>query len=100
MERRFFPRVGLSEQEHAGFVEESESCEIAGVLACGFVDEVDLFAQGAGAEEEDHDQGVGKAHFGAVDCAITDGFDEGERCFVLGVEDDGFKGGLGEVSLV
>jgi hypothetical protein len=65
------------------------------VLARGFVDEVDLLAERARAEEEDHDQGVGEADFGAVDRAIADGFEEGERCFVLRVEDDGFERGLG-----
>ena len=56
-----------------------------------FEDEVELFAQGAGAEEEDHDKGVGKAHFGAVDGAIAGGFDDGEERLEGRVEDDGFE---------
>lgn len=57
-----------------------------------------LLLQGAGPEEEDHDQGVGKAHFGAVDGAIADRFEEDEGLFVFGVEDDALEGGLGGLS--
>lgn len=49
------------------------------MLARCFQDEVQLFAQGARAEEEDHDEGVGKAHFGAVDGAIAGRFDDGKK---------------------
>lgn len=64
------------------------------MLACGFEDEGDFFAYCAGAEEEDHDEGVGEADFGAVDGAIADSFEEGEGGFVLRVEDDFLEGGL------
>lgn len=53
-----------------------------------FVDEPELLTDGAGAEEEDHDHGVGKADFGAVDEAIADGFEEDEGLMVGWVEDD------------
>lgn len=58
------------------------------MLPCGFVDELDLLLHGAGPEEEDHDQRMREADFGAIDQAIADGFDEYERVVVLGVEDD------------
>ena len=56
-----------------------------------FEDEVELLAQGAGAEEEDHDEGVRKAHFRAVDGAIAGGFDDREERLEGGVEDEGFE---------
>lgn len=55
---------------------------------------LDLLLQGAGSEEEDHDQSVGEAHFGAVDGAIADGFEEDEGLFVFGVEDDALERSL------
>ena len=58
------------------------------MLPCGFEDEPELFTHGAGAEEEDHDESVREADFGAVDGAIADGFEEDERLLVLWVEDD------------
>lgn len=41
-------------------------------------------------EQEDHDQGVGKADFGSVDGAIAGAFDDGEDVMVARVEDDAF----------
>lgn len=61
------------------------------MLAGRFEDEPGFGAEGAGAEEEDHDEGVGEAHFCAVDDAIADAFDEGEDLVVLGVEDDALE---------
>lgn len=58
------------------------------MLTCRFENEPELFADGAGAEEHDHDEGVWEADFGAVDEAIADGFDEDEGLVVFGVEDD------------
>ena len=58
------------------------------MLSGRFEDEPEFLAHGAGAEEEDHDEGVGEAHFGAVDGAIADGFEEDEGLVVGGVEDD------------
>ena len=61
------------------------------MLARCFQDEVQLFTQGARAEEEDHDEGVGKAHFGAVDGAIAGRFDDGKKRLEGRVEDNGFE---------
>jgi len=57
------------------------------VLPCRFEDEPEFFPEGAGAEEENHDEGVGKADFGAVDEAIADGFEEDEGVVEARVED-------------
>lgn len=43
---------------------------------------------------------MGEADFGAVDCAIADGFDEDEGGFVFGVEDDSLDGVLWWVSFL
>ena len=65
------------------------------MLSGCFVDEPEFLAHGAGAEEEDHDEGVREAHFGAVDGAIAERFEEDERLLVFGVEEDIFlDGGL------
>jgi len=37
---------------------------------------------------------VGEADFGAVDDAVSDGFDEGEDVVVGGVEEEAVEGGL------
>ena len=82
---------GVFQQQHGGLVDEGEQAEVAGVLAGGLEDEPAFGAEGAGAEEEDHDEGVGEAHFCAVDDAIADAFDEGEDVVVLRVEDDALE---------
>lgn len=64
-----------------------------------FVDCQQLFADGAGAEEEDHDEGVWETDFGSVDGAIADGFDQGERGVVFGIEDYALCGCLGRVRI-
>ena len=46
-------------------------------------------SQRAGAEEEDHYEGVREADFGAVDDAIAEAFYEGEEVVVRGVEEEG-----------
>jgi hypothetical protein len=46
------------------------------------------------AEEEDHDEGVGEAHFRAVDGAVARCFEEREDVVVGWVFDDGFERGL------
>ena len=55
------------------------------MLSGCFVDEPEFLAHGAGAEEEDHDEGVREAHFGAVYGAIAQRFEEDERLLVFGV---------------
>lgn len=47
-----------------------------------------------GAEQEDHDQGVGKTDFAAVDGAVAGALDHGEDVMVARVEDDALDGGL------
>ena len=49
------------------------------MLARGFEDEQQFLAHGAGAEEEDHDESVGEADFGAVDGAVAGGFEDREE---------------------
>ena len=65
-----------------------------------FEDEPEFFAQGAGAEEEDHHQRVREAHFGAVDGAVAEGFEEDQGLLVGGVEEDVAFEGLLLSSLV
>jgi len=60
----------------------------------GFEDQVELLAKRTGAEEEDHDEGMGKADFGTVDGAVAHGFDVGEVVGIVGVEDDSVYGVL------
>ncbi len=60
----------------------------------GFEDQVELLAKGTGAEEEDHDEGMGKADFGTINGAVAHGFDEGEVVGIVGVEDDTIYGVL------
>lgn len=83
-----FAAVSVLEQETAALVEKRELGEVGGMLSCRFVDEPELFSHRAGAEEKDHDEGVGEADFGAVDEAIADGFEEDERLVIGWVEDD------------
>lgn len=95
-----FAAVAILQQEAAGFVEESEFREVHGVLPCGFEDCPYFFAEGSGFEEEDHDEGMREADFGAVDEAIAQGFEEDEGLVVGGVEDDfALEVGLGGVLL-
>jgi len=61
------------------------------VLPRGFEDEPEFLSEGAGAEEEDHDESVGKADFGAVDEAIADGFEEDEGVVEARVKDYAFE---------
>lgn len=58
------------------------------MLARSFIYEGQLFAHCTGAEEEDHDEGVGEADFGAVDQTVADGFEEDEGLVVGRVEED------------
>lgn len=51
--------------------------------------EVDLLAHGAGAEQEDHDEGMREAHLGAVDGAVACALDDGQQVAVRRVEEDG-----------
>ena len=69
------------------------------MLACGFDDLGELLAVGAGAEEEDHDEGVGEADLGTVDEPITRGLDDGEEIVVDGVAEEGREEFLGGVHL-
>ena len=55
------------------------------MLARGEVDEAQLFADRASAEEHHHDEGVGEAYFGAVDGAVARGFEDGEEGGQVGV---------------
>ena len=58
------------------------------MLPSSFEDEPEFLSYGAGAEEEDHDQGVREADFGAVDGAVAQGFEQDEGLFILRVEED------------
>ena len=58
------------------------------MLPRGFEDEPEFLADGAGAEEEDHDEGVREADFGAVDEAVAECFEEDEGLMVARVEYD------------
>lgn len=64
------------------------------MLAGGLVDEAELLLDGAGAEEQDHDEGMGEADFCAIDGAIAGALDDGEQVMVGRVEDDALDGGL------
>jgi hypothetical protein len=86
--------VRVSKEQHAGFVDERKEAEVAGVRAGRFEDELDLFAEGSGAEEEDHDEGVWEAHLGAVHDAVADTLEEREDVMVGWVEDDFLECGL------
>ena len=88
MHALLFAAVDALQRQHTALVQQRELGEVRGMLPCGFVDELDLLLHGAGPEQEDHDQRVREADFGAVDEAIADGFDEHERVVVLGIEDD------------
>lgn len=46
------------------------------------------FADGAASEEKDHDEGMGKANFRAINQAIANRFEEDEGLFVSWIEDD------------
>ena len=94
--RSLLAAIDILEQQAGSLVEDGEAGQVGGVLPRRFEDEPEFFAQGAGAEEEDHYEGVGEADFGAVDGAIAQGFEEGEGLVVGGVEEDvAFEGGLG-----
>lgn len=88
MHARLLPAVRVLQQQAAALVQQGEFRQIRGVLPRGLVDEPELLAYGAGAEEEDHDERVGEADFGAVDEAVADGFEQDEGLVVGGVEDD------------
>ena len=55
---------------------------------CGFEDQVEFLSKGPGTEEEDHDKGVGKANFGAVDGTIAHGLEEGEILCIVRIENE------------
>lgn len=95
--RSFLPRptrVEHAQYQHARLVYHGEGREVAGVLPRGFEDEPDLFPHGAAAEEENHDESVGEAHFGAVDGAIAGGFQDGQQRVQGWRHDDGVEGGV------
>ena len=58
------------------------------MLSCGFEREPELLPYRARAEEEDHDEGVREADFGAVNCAIPYGFEEDQGLLVGRIQDD------------
>jgi hypothetical protein len=88
MEIVFFAPINVLQEQTSALVQQSKFGEVHGVLPCRFEDEPELLTNGSGAEEEDHDEGVREADFGAVDGAIADGFEKDERLVVFGVEDD------------
>lgn len=92
---RLLLAVDVAQRQHTALVQQGKLGEVHGVLPRRSEYHLGLLLQGAGPEKEDHDQGVGEAHFGAVDGAIADGFEEDEGLFVFGVEDDALEGGLG-----
>lgn len=57
-------------------------------MAGGFEDEEEFLAEGAIAEEEDHNEGVREADFGAVDEAVAGTFEDGEDRVEGGGHDD------------
>ena len=77
-----------------GLVDDGELGEIAGVRAGRAVDEVDLLPDGAGAEQKDHDEGVGEAHLGAVHGAVARPLHDRQQVMVRRVEDDALDRGL------
>lgn len=89
----FFARsdgVDQPQDQHGGLVNDGESGQIAGMLFCGPEDQPNLFFQGAGAKQHDHDEGMRKADFGTVNGAIAGGFEDGEERGEVRVEKDGF----------
>jgi hypothetical protein len=80
--------IQVLQQEAGAFIQEGEFGQVGGVLPGGLEDEPELLAHGAGAEEEDHDEGVGEADFGAVNGAVAEGFEQDEGLFILRVEED------------
>ena len=84
----FFPAVDILQQQTRTLVQQSELGKVGGVLPRRLEDEPELLTNGAGAEEEDHDEGVGEADFGAVDQPIANGFEEDEGLLVLRIQDD------------
>lgn len=77
-----------------GLVDGGELGEVAGVGAGGAVDEVDLLADGAGAEQEDHDEGVGEAHLGAIHGAVARPLYDRQQVMVGRVENHALDRGL------
>lgn len=75
-------------------VDEGEAREVVRVRARRAEDEPGFLAQGARAEEEDHDEGVREPHLGAVDGAVAASFYDGEEVVVLRVQDDALGEGL------
>ena len=63
------------------------------MCSSSFEDQSDFLSKAAAAEEEDHDEGVGEADFGAVHGAIAGGFKDAEEWVEGGGEDEGFEGG-------
>jgi hypothetical protein len=58
------------------------------MLSGRFEDRFDLLLECAGAEQEDHDQGMGESNLCAIDDTVADGLEDHERRLVLRVEDD------------
>ena len=93
----FFPLHRQPPQDqHDRLVNGGERRQVPRVLPRGFEDQAQLAAKGTRAEEEDHDEGVGKADLGAVDGAVAGAFEDGEVVCVGGVEDEGAEGFLSE----
>lgn len=53
-----------------------------------FENQSELLAECSGSEEQDHDEGMREAHFGAVDGSIAGTLDDSKEVLVLRVEDD------------
>ena len=88
MDGLFLSAVHVLEQQAGAFEEDRETSQVGGVLPSCFIDEPKLLTHSAGTEEEDHDEGVGEAHFGSVDGAIAECFEEDERLLIFRVEQD------------
>jgi len=81
----FTGRGRVSEEDHAGFVDEGEEAEVTGVLAGRFVDEQGFRSETSRSEEEDHNQRMRKAYFTSVYDAIPYTFYQCEDIVVLWV---------------
>lgn len=70
------------------------------MLSCRFEDELELLLYWSGPEEQDHDQGMWEADFGAVDQAITDCLDEHKRIVELRIKDYALQGVVERLEVV
>jgi len=79
----FAGRRRVSEEDHAGFVDEGEEAEVTGVLAGRFVDEQAFRSETSRSEEEDHYKRMRKPHLASVHDAIPYTFYQCEDIMVL-----------------